>query len=154
MSLASGVGVDPSDNLFFLLLEHIPSIAEPWWGVQGTKSLEASKNLHPRVPKTGSKIGPKHVDGCAFFQVHCSTKSQENSRRSKILNSQVSYQKKMRMLIFLAGQYFANFKSKQRVTYQCQDRPYTLQHLSNFSTKNFLYNFMAIVSVRTLFNVS
>ena len=41
------------------------------------------------------------------------------------------------MVIFLAEQYFANVKSKQRVTDQCQDRPYTLQHMSDFSEKNF-----------------
>ena len=71
----------------------VRSIAKPGWGVQGAKRLEAPKNMHLTVPRTGSKIGPKHVDGCAFFQLHCSTKSQENSKRSKILNSQVSFKK-------------------------------------------------------------
>ena len=124
-------------------------------GVKGAKPLEAPKNLHPSVPRTGSKIDPKYADGYAFFDVHCSTESQENSRRSKILNSQASCQKKMCMVIFLAGRYFANFKSKQKVTDQCQARPYRLQHLSNFSKKFFIiYNFMATASVRTLFNVS
>ena len=67
------------------------------------KPLEAPKNLRPSVSKTGSKIDPKHVDGCAFFRVHCGTKSQENSQRSKILNSKVS--EKMCILIFLPTVY-------------------------------------------------
>ena len=41
------------------------------------------------------------------------------------------------MFIFLAGHYFANLKTKQRVTDQCQDRPYMLQYLSNFSKNSF-----------------
>ena len=68
--------------------------------VQALKPLEAPKSLRLTVPKTGSKIDPKHVDSYAFFQVQCSTKSQENFKRSKILNSQVSYQKKSVCLYF------------------------------------------------------
>ena len=31
------------------------------------KPLEAPKNLHPKVPKTGPKVDQKHLDGYAFF---------------------------------------------------------------------------------------
>ena len=55
--------------------------------------MQAPKNPHLTVPKTGSKIDQKHVELC-IFHVHCSTRSQEHSESSKILNSQVSYQKK------------------------------------------------------------
>ena len=59
-------------------------------GLQWGKPLEAPKNLRLTVLKTGSKIVQKHVEGYAFFHVHYSTKSQGNSKKSKILNSQVS----------------------------------------------------------------
>ena len=59
-------------------------------GVQGAKPLEAPKNLHPTVPKTGSKTDQKYSDGYAFMYVNCNMKLQENF---KILSSQVSYQK-------------------------------------------------------------
>ena len=36
-------------------------------GGSGVKLLEAAKNLHPTVPKIGSKIDSKHVDGYAFL---------------------------------------------------------------------------------------
>ena len=62
-------------------------------GPGGEAPVEAPKNLHPTVPKSGSKIDHKHLNGYAFFHVHRSTKSQKSSRRSKILNSQVFYQK-------------------------------------------------------------
>ena len=68
-------------------------------GVVRVRLLEASKNLHPAVPRTGSKIDQKHADCYAFFYVHCSTKYQENSKRSKILNSQGSYQKNLHVYI-------------------------------------------------------
>ena len=50
--------------------------------------MEAPKNLHLTVPKSGSNIAQQHVDGYAFFHVHCSTKSQENPKGKKfsILN--------------------------------------------------------------------
>ena len=86
------------------------SRAEPWaWWVQGVKPRVAPKNLHLAVPKTGSKTDQKHMDGYAFFHVHCSTKSLENSKRSEILNFQVSHQKNV---YFLAGKYFMKLKSK------------------------------------------
>ena len=71
------------------------------------------------------------------------------------MNSQVFwffvfFIRKMCMFKFLAGQYFAKFNSKQRVTGQCQGRSYKLQHLSNFLKKNIIYNFMATASVRTV----
>ena len=81
--------------VFFLLVwnvcpegpAHSPAVG------QGAKPLGAPKNMHPTVPKTGSKTDQKYLDCCAFFYVHCSTKSQENSKWFKILNSQVPYQK-------------------------------------------------------------
>ena len=78
-------------------------------GVQGAKNLEGPKNLHPTVPKTGFEVDQKYLNGYAFLHVHCSTKSQENSKRSGLLNSRVSYQKKCVCFIFLAEQYFKNF---------------------------------------------
>ena len=36
-------------------------------GLQGVKPLEALKNLHFIIPKTGSKTEQKHVDGFAVF---------------------------------------------------------------------------------------
>ena len=54
--------------LFFLGLEHVPSRSVHPRSLVGGP---AQNNMHPTVPKTGSKIDPKRV--------HCSTKSQENS---------------------------------------------------------------------------
>ena len=45
--------------------------------------LEAPKNLHLTVPKSGSNIAQQYVDGYAFCHVHCSTKSQENPKGPK-----------------------------------------------------------------------
>ena len=42
--------------------------------VQGARLLEAPKNLHLTVLKSGSNITQQYVDGFAFFHVHCSTK--------------------------------------------------------------------------------
>ena len=58
--------------------------------VKGARPLEAPKNLHLTVPKSGSNIAQQYVDAYAFFQFKVKGKSQ----RSKIFNSQVSYQKK------------------------------------------------------------
>ena len=46
-------------------------------GAQGSKPLEAPKNLHPAVPKMGSKTDQKYVNGYEFSYVYCSTESQE-----------------------------------------------------------------------------
>ena len=56
--------------------------------VQGARPMEAPKNLHLTVPKSGSNIAQQYVDGYAFFHVHYSTKSQENPKGQKfsILN--------------------------------------------------------------------
>ena len=51
--------------------------------VQGARQLGAPKNLHLMVPKSRSIIAQQYVDGNAFFQVHCSTKSQENPKGPK-----------------------------------------------------------------------
>ena len=104
---------------------HSKSREEPRWRPRGKSPLKAAKDLHLMVPKTVSRTDQNHVDGYALFHVRRSTKSQENSKRSKILNSQVSYQQKCTCFIFLAGPYFTNFKSKDPLS--------TLQHLSNFS---------------------
>ena len=45
--------------------------------------MEAPKNLHLTIPKSGSNIALQYVDGYAFFDVHCSTKSQENPKGPK-----------------------------------------------------------------------
>ena len=51
--------------------------------IQGARPLEAPKNLHLTVPKSGSNIAQQYVDGYAFFHVHCGTKSQENPKGPK-----------------------------------------------------------------------
>ena len=51
--------------------------------VQEAHPLEAPKNLHLTEPNSGSNIAQQYVDGCAFFHVHCSTKSQENPKGKK-----------------------------------------------------------------------
>ena len=51
--------------------------------VQGAHSLEAPKNLHVTVPKSGSNIAQQCMDGYTFFHVHCSTKSKENPKGTK-----------------------------------------------------------------------
>ena len=53
------------------------------WEVQGASPLEAPKNLHLTVPKSGPNITQQYVDDYPFFHVHCSTKSQENPKGSK-----------------------------------------------------------------------
>ena len=57
-------------------------------------------------------------------------------------------EKKCVCSIVLVGGSFSNLKGKQlRVTDQCQDRPSTLQHLSDFSKHVlFFYNFMGTAS--------
>ena len=54
------------------------SIIESWW-----RSRKAPKNLHLTVPKSVSNIAQQYVDGYAFFQVYCSTRSQENPKGPK-----------------------------------------------------------------------
>ena len=51
--------------------------------VQEARPLEAPKNLHLTVPKSGSNIVQQYVDGYAFFHVHCNKRSQENSKGLK-----------------------------------------------------------------------
>ena len=48
--------------------------------VQGMSPLEAPKNLHLMVPKSGSNTAQQYLDGYSFLHVHCSTKSQENPK--------------------------------------------------------------------------
>ena len=55
--------------------------------VQGARPLEAPKNLHLIVPKSGSNIAQQYVNDYGFFHVHCSTKSEENP---KVQNFQFS----------------------------------------------------------------
>ena len=98
------------------------SIAERWWGFQGAKPLEAPKNLHPTVSKTGSKTDQNtwmvmHFLMCVAVQ---SQRKMPKGPKFRILKFLI---RKMRMFILLAGQYFAKFKNKQNAAYQCQDRP-------------------------------
>ena len=65
--------------------------------VQGARPTEAAKNLHLTVPKAGSNTAQQYVDGYAFFSCALQYKVTGKSQRSKIFNSQVSYQKKMCM---------------------------------------------------------
>ena len=72
--------------------------------VQGARPLEAPKNMHLTVPKSGSNIAQQYVDGYAF-SVSCVLRYKVTGKfqRSKIFNSQVSYQKKCVCSIVLAG---------------------------------------------------
>ena len=74
------------------------------------------KDLHLTIPKTVSRTHQNHLDGCTLFHVRTSTESEENSKRSKNLNSQVSYQQKMCMFYISNSTIFYNLKSKERVT--------------------------------------
>ena len=101
---------------------------------QGARPLEASKNLHLTVPNSGSNIVQQQVDGCAFFHVHCSTKSQGNPKGPKF--SILKFLIRKIMCMFYSSSWIIFLKL--RVTDQCQDRSSTLQHLSDFS-KNVLF---------------
>ena len=48
--------------------------------VKGARALEALKNLHLTVPKSGCNIAQQYMECYAFVHVHCSTKSQENPK--------------------------------------------------------------------------
>ena len=103
------------------------------------RTVEAPKNLHLAVPKTGSKIDRKHEAGYAFFHVHCTTMSQEQFH--KVQNFEFSsFLSGNKMCLFYISSWiiFHKLKRKQRVTDQYQHRPSTLQHLSNFS-ENILF---------------
>ena len=65
--------------------------------VQGLRPLEAPKNLHLTVPKSGSNIAQQYVDGYAFFHGHYSTKSQENPKGPKFSILKFLIRKKLRM---------------------------------------------------------
>ena len=99
--------------------------------VQRARPLDAPKNLHLTVPKSGSNTAQQYVDGYAFFHVHCSTKVKGKSQRSKIFNSQVSYQKKMYVFYSSSWITFLKFKRQASKSHRCQDGPSTLQHLSD-----------------------
>ena len=58
-------------------------MVESWWSSRGALPLEAPKNLHLMVPKSGPNTAQQYADGYAFFHVHCSTKSQENPKGPK-----------------------------------------------------------------------
>ena len=71
--------------------------------VQEGSPLEAPKNLHLMVPKSGSNIAQQCVDGYAFLHVHCSTKSQENPKGPKLSILKFLIRKKCVCSIVLAG---------------------------------------------------
>ena len=145
MSLASGVvrvkllGRQPDQRcpqwyLFSISvgLEHERSrfIAELWLGVQGAKRWKLQRICILQYLKLGLKLH--------FFHVHCNTKSQENSKRSKILNFQVSYQRKFVCLYFYLDDISQILKANKE---------------SQISAIFIIYNFMVTASVRTLFSV-
>ena len=51
--------------------------------VKGARALEALKNLHLTVLKSGSNIAQQYMECYAFVHVHCSRKSQENPKGPK-----------------------------------------------------------------------
>ena len=71
--------------------------------VQGANPLEAPKNLHLAVPKSGSNIAQQYVDGYACFHVHFSTKSQENPKGPKFSIFKFLIRKKCVCSIVIAG---------------------------------------------------
>ena len=71
--------------------------------VQLARPLEAPKNLHLTVPKSGSNIAQQYVDGYAFFHVHCSTKPQENPKGPKFSILKFLIRKLCVCSILLAG---------------------------------------------------
>ena len=100
-------------------------------GVQGAKPLEAAKNQHLTVPKIGSKIDQKYMN--AFFPV----RAVQNHRKvpKKVQNFKFSsfFIRKMCMFHFSGWTIFYKIKKQAKTTDQCQDRPFTLQHLCTFS---------------------
>ena len=78
-------------------------MVESWWSCRWARLLEASKNLHITVPKSGSNIAQQYVDGYAFFHVYCSTKSQENPKGPKFSILKFLIRKKCVCSIVLAG---------------------------------------------------
>ena len=58
--------------------------------VPGARPLEAPKNLHPTVPKSGSNIAQQYVDAYAFFSCPLQYKVTGKSQKSKIFNSKIS----------------------------------------------------------------
>ena len=73
--------------------------------------MEAPNNLHLTAPKSGSNITQQYVDGYAFFHVHCSAKSQENSKGPEF-SILKSYQKKM--CIFYSSSWIIFLKFKRQ----------------------------------------
>ena len=71
--------------------------------VQGARPLEAPKNLHLMVRKSGSNILQQCVDGYEFFHVHCGTKSKENPKGPKFSILKFLIRKKCVCSIVLAG---------------------------------------------------
>ena len=104
---------------------------------------EGANNLNLTVLKSGSNIAPQYVDGYAFFHVHCSTKSQENPKGLKFSILKFLIRKKMCVFYSSSWMIFLKFKRQAiyRVTDQCQDRPSTLQHLSDFSKMFYFLQF-------------
>ena len=73
-------------------------------GGPGGKPLEAPKNLHLTVPKSGPNIAEQCVDGYAFFHMHCSTKSKETPKGTKFsILTFLTRNKKCVCSIVLAG---------------------------------------------------
>ena len=101
-------------------------------GGPGGEALEAPKNLHPTVPKTGSKT--------AFFFMCIAIQSHRKIPKgtSKILNFQVSYQRKFVCLYFYLDDISQILKANKE---------------SQISAIFIIYNFMVTASVRTLFSV-
>ena len=149
MSLASGVvrvrllGRKPDQwrpqwYLCSLGLERVPSRskAEPWFGSRGCNPRKLQRICILQYLKLGLKL---IQNTWMVMHFSCALQYKVTGKFQKVQNFEFLnfLSEKMCMFIFLAGQFFANYKSKQRVTDQCQDRPYTLQHLIKFSKKCF-----------------
>ena len=81
--------------------------------VQGARPLEAPKNLHLTVPKSGSNIAQQYVDGYALFHVHFSTKSQENPKGPQFSILKFLIRKKMCVFQNSSWIIFLKFKRQE-----------------------------------------
>ena len=80
--------------------------------VQEARPLDAPKNLHLTVPKSGSNTAQQYVDGYAFFHVHCSTKSKENPKGPKF--PVLKFLTRKKMYVFYSSSWITFLKFKRQ----------------------------------------
>ena len=105
------------------------SMVESWWRSRGRAPWKLQRICILRY-----LILDLILPNNRWMVVHCSTKSQENPKGPKFSILKFLIRKKVCMFYGSSWIIFLNL----RVTDQCQDRPSTYQHLSDFS-KNVLF---------------